>query len=155
MFGFSHFIDNEACGSAHGTEKHGLTEFGKQVVKRVKELNMIVDLAHTSRKSFFDILKITKDVPVIVSHTGVQGTCPGTRNLDDEQIKAIAKTKGVIGIAYFKNAICGNFEPKDIVKAISYVAKLVGVDHVSLGSDFDGAGNSKIFFYSIFPFSNN
>eukprot|EP01080_Neovahlkampfia_damariscottae_P008314 gene8314-138_t len=143
MFGFAHFVDNLVCGSAHGTEKHGLTEFGRMVVKRVKELNMIIDLAHVSRKAFFDILELIKDTPIIVSHAGVQGTCPGVRNLDDEQIKAIAKSKGVIGVAFFKNAVCGNFEPKDIVKAISYVSKLVGIDHVSLGSDFDGAVKTR------------
>jgi membrane dipeptidase len=142
MFGFSHFIDNEACGSAHGSEKHGLTLFGKQVLQRVKELKMVIDLAHVSKKSFFEILEIVQDVPVIVSHTGVQGTCPGTRNLDDDQIKAISKVKGVVGIAYFKNAICGDNLPRDIAKAIKYVRDLVGVDYVSLGSDFDGAGNS-------------
>ena len=79
-----------------------------------------------------------KRQPLLVSHTGVQGTCPGPRNLSDRHIKAIAATGGVMGIGYFEGAVCG-LDTASIVKAIRYTAKLVGVQHVALGSDFDGA----------------
>ena len=76
--------------------------------------------------------------PVIVSHTGVKGTCNNNRNLSDEQIKGIAKTGGLIGIGYWETAVCGR-DAKAIARAIRYTANVAGVEHVGLGSDFDGA----------------
>jgi microsomal dipeptidase-like Zn-dependent dipeptidase len=76
--------------------------------------------------------------PVVVSHTGVKGTCDNTRNLSDEQLKAIAGTGGVIGIGYWDTATCGQ-DARAIARAIRYAADLVGVRHVGLGSDYDGA----------------
>ncbi len=75
---------------------------------------------------------------MVVSHTGVKGTCNNNRNLSDDQIKAIAQKGGLIGIGYWDTAVCGK-DAKAIAKAIHYVANLVGVEHVALGSDFDGA----------------
>ncbi|MDZ7919697.1 dipeptidase [Rhodoferax sp.] len=135
--GLTHFFDNEVGGSAHGLEKGGLTPFGKQVVARLQEKSMLVDLAHASPQLIDDVLAITRR-PVLVSHTGVQGTCPGPRNLSDRHIKAIAATGGVMGIGYFEGAVCG-LSTAAIVNAIRYTADLVGVQHVALGSDFDGA----------------
>ncbi|MDR7306355.1 dipeptidase [Rhodoferax saidenbachensis] len=137
IMGLTHFFDNEVGGSAHGLEKGGLTPFGKQVVARLQEKSMLVDLAHASPKVINDVLAMTKR-PVLVSHTGVQGTCPGPRNLSDAHIKAIAATGGVIGIGYFEGAVCG-LDTAAIVKAIRYAVNLAGVKHVALGSDFDGA----------------
>jgi microsomal dipeptidase-like Zn-dependent dipeptidase len=103
----------------------------------MEELNMIVDLAHSSPKLMNDVLNITTR-PVIVSHTGVKGVVNNNRNLSDQQIKKIAEKQGVIGIGYWQRAIGGN-DAKAIVKSIRYVAELVGVEHVALGSDFDGS----------------
>lgn len=135
--GLTHFFDNEVGGSAHGLEKGGLTPFGKQVVKRLEEKKMIVDLAHAAPRVIDDVLAMATR-PVIVSHTGVQATCRGPRNLSDAHIRGIAATGGVIGIGYFDGAVCG-LDAKAIVAAIRHVAGLVGVQHVALGSDFDGA----------------
>ncbi|TAH12577.1 MAG: peptidase M19 [Curvibacter sp.] len=137
IMGLTHFFDNELGGSAHGLEKGGLTPFGKQVVEQLQQKSMLIDLAHASPKVIDDVLAMTKR-PVLVSHTGVQGTCPGPRNLSDAHIKGIAATGGVMGIGYFEGAVCG-LETAAIIKAIRYTADLVGVQHVALGSDFDGA----------------
>lgn len=75
--------------------------------------------------------------PVVVSHTGVQGTCPGVRNLTDDQLLKIAHNGGVVGLGYWDGAIC-DVSPKSFAKAARYVADLVGVEHIGLGSDFDG-----------------
>jgi len=132
-----HFFDTELGGSAHGEQKTGLTELGKRVIRKMEELNMIVDVAHCSPATISDILDISTK-PVVVSHTGVRGTCNISRNLSDEQLKRIASKGGLIGIGYFNIAVCGK-SMEDIVRAIKYTVTLVGVEHVALGSDYDGA----------------
>ena len=134
--GLTHFFDNEVGGSAHGLEKGGLTPLGRQVIKRLEEKAMLIDLAHASRPLIDDVLAIATR-PVLVSHTGVEGTCKGTRNLSDKHLKAIAATGGVIGIGYWDAAVCAT-SVEAIVKAMRYTAGLIGVQHVALGSDFNG-----------------
>ena len=137
ILGLTHFFDNDLASSAHGVAKTGLTDFGKEVMKRAEMLEMIIDLAHAAPAVIDDVLAITTR-PVLVSHTGVQGTCPGPRNLSDAHIEGIARTGGLIGIGYWDGAVC---EPavENVAKAIRYTADLVGVNHVALGSDYDGA----------------
>lgn len=137
MAGFAHFFDNEVAGSMHGTAKGGLTPLGRQVLARMEQLGMIVDVAHSSHAAVAEILTHAKR-PVVSSHGGVQATCKVNRNLTDDEIKGIAKTGGVIGIGYWDAAICST-KPIDVVRAIAHVRALVGIDHVGLGSDFDGA----------------
>ncbi|RJG10326.1 peptidase M19 [Pseudomonas cavernicola] len=134
--GLTHFFDNEVGGSAHGLEKSGLTRFGRRVIARLEEKGMLIDLAHASRPLIDDVLAIATR-PVLVSHTGVEGTCPGTRNLSDAHIQRIAATGGVIGIGYWDAAVCDT-SVAAIVKAIRYTADKIGVEHVALGSDFNG-----------------
>ena len=134
--GLTHFFDNEVGGSAHGLEKGGLTPLGRQVITRLEEKSMLVDLAHASRPLIDDVLAMAKR-PVLVSHTGVEGTCAGTRNLSDKHLQAIAATGGVIGIGYWSTAVCDT-SVAAIVKAIRYAADKIGVEHVALGSDFNG-----------------
>lgn len=134
--GLTHFFDNEVGGSAHGQKKGGLTPLGRQVITRLEEKSMLVDLAHASRPLIDDVLAMAKR-PVLVSHTGVEGTCAGTRNLSDKHLQAIAATGGVIGIGYWSTAVCDT-SVAAIVKAIRYTADKVGVEHVALGSDFNG-----------------
>ena len=83
------------------------------------------------------VLKIAEK-PILVSHTGVKGTCDNVRNLSDEHLIKIAATGGLVGIAFFEQAVCGT-NAKSIAKAIKYTADLIGVKHVALGSDFEGA----------------
>ena len=137
MMSASHFSDTDIGGSAHGVEKGGLTDKGKEMIRRMEAKSMIVDVAHASAKTIDDVLGLATR-PVLVSHGGVKGTCDNQRNLSDEQIRGIARTDGVIGIGFWRTAVCGT-EAKAIAKAMRYTANLVGVDHVGLGSDFDGA----------------
>jgi len=137
MMAPTHFFDNDIGGSAHGIEKGGLTDKGKEMIRRIEQKRMIVDVAHASAQTIDDVLAIATR-PVFVSHTGVRGTCDNQRNLSDEQLKGIARTGGVIGIGYWDTAVCGT-DAKAIAKAIRYAANLVGADHIGLGSDFDGA----------------
>ncbi len=136
MMAATHFFDNAVSGSAHGVERGGLTELGRAVTERMEALGIVVDLAHVSPRAIDEILAMVTR-PVVVSHTGVKATCDGPRNLSDEQIRAIAKTGGVIGIGYWPGAVC-DVEPAAIVRAMRHVVELVGVEHVGLGSDFDG-----------------
>jgi len=132
-----HFFDNKLGGSVHGVSRSGLTDFGKQVIKRMQEKNMIVDVAHSSEKMLDDILTLTTK-PILSSHTGVKGTCNNVRNLSDKHLIGIANTDGIVGIAFFDKAVC-TADAKHIALAIQYTVNLIGVDHVALGSDFDGA----------------
>lgn len=137
MVGLVHFFDNELGGSAHGIVKGGLTEFGKQCVKEFEKRNMIIDLAHASPQLVEEVTAIATK-PLVVSHTGVKGTCDRGRNLSDEQIMAVAATGGLIGIGFFEETMCG-LEPKLIAEGIKYVIDLVGYEFVALGSDYDGS----------------
>ncbi|PKP94240.1 MAG: peptidase M19 [Alphaproteobacteria bacterium HGW-Alphaproteobacteria-16] len=137
MAGLTHFFDNELAGSMHGMAKGGLTPLGRQTIRRMERLGMIVDIAHASHQSVAEILAMARR-PVVSSHGGVQAVCRVNRNLTDDEIRGVAKTGGVIGIGYWDAAICGT-EPAKIAAAIAHVRDLVGIDHVGLGSDFDGA----------------
>jgi membrane dipeptidase len=135
--GLTHFFDNEVGGSAHGVGKGGLTPFGREVVARLESKGMLIDLAHASKSVIEDVLSMATR-PVLVSHTGVAGTCPGPRNLTDDHLRRIAATGGVVGIGYWDGAVCTP-DMANIVKAIRYAVDKVGVAHVALGSDFNGA----------------
>ena len=134
--GLTHFFDNEIGGSAHGLEKGGLTPLGRAVIKRLEAKAMLIDLAHASRPLIDDVLGMATR-PLLVSHTGVEGTCKGPRNLSDKHLQGIAATGGVIGIGYWDAAVCAT-SVEAIVKAMRYTADKVGVEHVALGSDFNG-----------------
>ncbi|MDT7777915.1 MAG: rane dipeptidase [Acidobacteriota bacterium] len=137
MMAPTHFFDNEWGGSAHGLRKTGLTDKGREMVRRMEARGMLVDVAHASAATIDDVVAVSTR-PVVVSHTGVRGTCEGTRNLSDEQLKKIAATGGVIGIGYWDAATCGT-DARAVARSIRHAASVVGVEHVALGSDFDGA----------------
>ncbi len=137
MAGFAHFFDNEVSGSMHGETKGGLTPLGRQILADMEARGMVVDIAHASHAAVADILRHAKR-PVVSSHGGVQATCKVNRNLTDAEIQGVARTGGVIGIGYWDAAICST-DPRAIARAIRHVRDLVGIDHVGLGSDFDGA----------------
>ncbi|HEX8249680.1 MAG TPA: membrane dipeptidase [Pyrinomonadaceae bacterium] len=137
MMSPSHFFDNDIGGSAHGARKYGLTEKGREMIRRMEAKGMLVDVAHASPKVIEDVLRAATK-PVLVSHTGVKGTCNNQRNLSDDQLRAIAGTGGIIGIGFWDTAICGE-DAQSIAKAIRYAANIVGAQHVALGSDFDGS----------------
>jgi microsomal dipeptidase-like Zn-dependent dipeptidase len=103
----------------------------------MEAIGMIVDVAHSSHAAVAEILALAKR-PVVSSHGGVQATCKVNRNLTDDEVRGVARTGGVIGIGYWEGAICST-EPQAVAKAILHVRNLVGIDHVGLGSDYDGA----------------
>ena len=137
MAGLTHFFDNDVAGSMHGREKSGLTPLGRQAVRRMEALGMIVDVAHASHAAVADVLAMATR-PVVSSHGGVQATCKVNRNLTDDEVGGIAKTGGVIGIGFWSGAVCST-NPQAVARAIVHVRDLVGIDHVGLGSDFDGS----------------
>ncbi|WP_284123797.1 dipeptidase [Parerythrobacter aestuarii] len=141
MAGLTHFFDNELGGSMHGEKKGGLTPFGQQVVERMEEKGMIVDIAHLSHKGVADVLAMARR-PVVSSHGGVQATCKVNRNLTDEEIRGVAKTGGIIGVGYWEGAVCST-DPKAVAAAMKHIRDLVGIEHVALGSDFDGAVTTR------------
>jgi len=137
MMAPTHFFDTEFGGSASGVTKGGLTTSGREMIKRMEAKGMLVDLAHASSQTMDDAIALATR-PVLISHTGVRGTCNNNRNLSDEQVKAVARTGGVIGIGYWQTATCGE-DARSVARAIRYTVNLVGVEHVALGSDYDGA----------------
>ena len=137
MAGLTHFFDNELAGSMHGLKKGGLTPFGRDIVKRMEAKGMIIDIAHLSHTGVAEVLAMATR-PVVSSHGGVQATCKVNRNLTDDEVRGVAKTGGVIGIGYWDGALCDT-SPRAAAKAMKHVRDLVGIEHVALGSDYDGA----------------
>lgn len=167
---------------------YGLNDFGKQVVKKMNQLGMMVDVSHVGEKTFWDVMRTTTK-PVIASHSSVYALCPVFRNLKDDQIKAIAKNDGVIQVNFYSGFIDSSYFKKydefikihkreyDSLEAlkmpglisadyfskryrnefesmrapfsllldhIDYIVKLVGIDYVGLGSDFDGIDSPPV-----------
>ena len=185
--------NSPSWASSHADEKNpkytgprGLTEFGKQIVHRMNQLGIIVDVSHVGETTFWDAIKTTTK-PVIASHSNAYSICPVSRNLKDEQIIAIGKNGGVICLNFFSGFVDSNFSKKDaafrkahvaeidsllatgiqreyaftmvsekypaesenikpdlelLMKHFDHIVKLIGVDHVGLGSDFDGINSA-------------
>jgi len=137
MISPAHFFDTAFGGSAHGVEQGGLTEKGRDMVRRMEARGVILDVAHASARTIDDALAIATR-PVVASHTGVRGVCDNARNLSDEHLDGIAATGGLVGIGFWETASGGPY-PADIARSIAYATGRIGVDHVGLGSDWDGA----------------
>ena len=131
--------NNEVTDGILSKEGKGLTEFGFEVVKRMNEINMIVDVSHITIKGFWDVLEASTK-PVMASHSNAYSVCPHVRNLNDEQIKALIKSESMIGInlypLFLNSEKVANAE--DIIRHIDYILSLGGEDVLGLGSDFDG-----------------
>lgn len=117
----------------------GLSDFGRQVIQTMDSLGMIIDVSHVGLKTIDDILAVTKN-PIVATHSGARTLLNNTRNLTDEQIRKIAAGGGVIGAPFYPYFLTGRSiaNVSDIVRHIDYIVKLVGVDYVAIGSDFDG-----------------
>lgn len=137
MMSLHHFFDNKLGGSLHGAKKLGLSGFGREVVKKINQKSIILDLSHSSESVVQDVLSMSTR-PVIISHTGLKGFCNSHRNISDALMKIIAKKGGLIALGYWQAAACDT-SPIQIAKHIAYGIALVGANHISLGSDFDGA----------------
>lgn len=137
MAGLVHFFDNEVAGSMHGERKGGLTPMGRRVIREMERRGMIVDIAHSSHTTVAQVLAMATR-PVVSSHGGVQATCHENRNLSDDEIRGVARTGGVIGIGVWEGAVCST-SPRATARAMRHIRDLVGINHVALGTDFDGA----------------
>ncbi len=117
----------------------GLSAFGREVIRTMDSLGMIIDIAHTGIKTIEDILAITKN-PIIDSHCGARALCNNSRNLSDAQIRAIAARGGVVGVVFYPPFLVasGGASIATVISHIDYIKNLVGVDYIALGSDFDG-----------------
>lgn len=134
---------NWACGS-NLEPQQGLTAFGKQLIKRLNELGIMVDLSHASERTTWEALEISR-APVIASHSSCKAICDHRRNLSDDLIRAIARSGGVVQVcAYgpFLRLGAGENETSvsEFVDHLEHAISLVGVEHVGIGSDFDGGG---------------
>jgi microsomal dipeptidase-like Zn-dependent dipeptidase/gamma-glutamyl-gamma-aminobutyrate hydrolase PuuD len=138
-----HNGDNDICDSAVGNgEWGGLSPFGRDVVAEMNRLGLMIDVSHASGDTFRDVLKYSRK-PVIASHSSSRALCNHRRNLDDEQIRALAAQGGVMQICLYKAFINEDAEKaslSDAVKHICHVVDIAGIDHVGIGSDFDGDG---------------
>ncbi|MEG1365461.1 MAG: membrane dipeptidase, partial [Cetobacterium sp.] len=130
--------ENELGTGVKGNSERGITEKGRKLLKKMEDLGMIIDVSHANEKSFWDILESTK-TPIIASHSNAQTLCNVARNLSDEQLRAIAKRRGVVGINSYKNFIDVSEENQTLerlVDHIDYMVKIMGIDYVGLGFDF-------------------
>lgn len=137
VIGLTHFFDNELGGSLHGQSGAGLTEFGRAVVKAANAKNLVIDVAHASPQMVREVLELSTR-PVILSHGGVKAACDTPRNLEDELMRTIAARGGLVGIGFWDAAAC-DISPPGVVKSIRHAIDLLGLEHVALGSDYDGA----------------
>jgi membrane dipeptidase len=122
----------------------GLTEAGKALVRACNELGMLVDVSHLNEKGFWDVARIS-EAPLVATHSAAHALCPSSRNLTDAQLDAIAESGGVVGINFHVGFLRADGQDEaetpilDIVRHVDYVANRIGIEHVALGSDFDGA----------------
>lgn len=137
-----HNGDNDLCDSAKGKGEHnGLSQLGRKAVEEMNRLGILVDVSHTSEKTVFDVLQVSK-VPVIASHSSARAVYDHPRNLTDEQLKAIAAAGGVVQVCLYSGFLSGEKEVHihHAMAHIDHMVKLIGADHVGIGSDFDGDG---------------
>jgi membrane dipeptidase len=128
---------------ARGPDR-GLSDFGRSYVERLNAERIFVDLSHVSRRGFFDAVSVhDKSQPLMVSHTGVSAVTASWRNVDDEQLRAVAETGGVIGVIFHGGYLGGSYwtggSASAIVDHLEHIVNQVGEDHAALGSDWDGA----------------
>ena len=137
----THSWDNQICRSSSKSEdsSKGLTDFGKKVVKEMNRHGIIIDLSHCSEGTFWDVMKVSKK-PVVCTHSGARALCDHDRNLTDSQLKALAANGGVVQTVAYRWFLAkdGNATIDDFVKHLDYMVKVAGIDHVGIGSDFDG-----------------
>lgn len=128
-----------ADGVMDGAAGGGLTPFGKEVVKAMWEIGMIVDVSHLSEAGFWDLVRISRG-PIVASHSNARALCDHPRNLTDDQIRAVAETGGVVGVNFYPGFLTssGRAGIEDILRHIEYIAEVGGIGCVGLGSDFDG-----------------
>lgn len=132
------YINEIACGVGDTSCDTGLTTFGREVVKEMNSLGMLIDISHISEKGFWDVLELTEQ-PVILSHSNSKTICNNKRNLTDEQIHAVGENGGVIGVNFYPSFLNdqGILSIASIIKHIEHIISIIGEDHIGIGADFD------------------
>ena len=133
-----------ADGAGEDRAQGGLTGFGREVVAEMNRLGMVVDVSHLCERSFWDVLAMSR-VPVVASHSNARALCDHARNLRDAQIVALARAGGVMGMNFYARFLDTDPARADVERLcdhVDHVAALVGPEHVGLGSDFDGIGET-------------
>lgn len=124
----------------------GLTDFGKEVVKEMNRLGMVIDCSHLGDKGFYDVIELSTK-PIVCSHSCSRTICNHVRNMTDDMLLKLKQNRGVVGINYCHNFVKEDDSEatvKDLVKHITYIKNLIGIDYIGLGSDFDGISNKNI-----------
>ena len=139
----THSWDNQICHSSSNSvdSRKGLTPFGKKVVKEMNRLGILIDLSHCSEGTFYDVLKLSKK-PVVCTHSGARALCDHDRNLTDAQLKALAQHGGVVQTVAYGGFLKtdGKATLDDFIRHLDYMVKVAGINHVGIGTDFDGGG---------------
>ena len=140
-----HNGDNDICDSARGCNTHnGVSLFGEQVIREMNRLGIMVDMSHASEKSFYDALDISQQ-PIVCSHSSCRALCDHPRNLTDEQMQTLADEGGVMQITLYPGFLRKDGEATviDALQHLEHAIKIMGIDHVGLGTDFDGDGGVR------------
>lgn len=140
-----HNGDNDICDSARGCNTHnGVSEFGEKVIQEMNHLGILVDLSHGGEKSFYDALDIST-MPIVCSHSNSRALCDMPRNLTDDQMRALARKGGVAHITLYKGFLRkgGEATVLDAIAHLEHAIDVMGIDHVGIGTDFDGDGTVK------------
>ena len=140
-----HNGDNDICDSARGNHTHnGISSFGQQVVREMNRLGILVDLSHAGEKSFYDALELSSQ-PIVCSHSSCRALCDHPRNLTDEQMRALAAKGGVMQITMYNGFLVKDGEATvlDALRHLAHAIEVMGIDHVGIGTDFDGDGGVR------------
>lgn len=140
-----HNGDNDICNSARGSNTHnGVSAWGEKVIKEMNAQGVMVDLSHAAEKSFYDALDISA-TPIVCSHSNCKSLCDHPRNLTDDQLRKLAQKGGVAQITLYHGFVCKDGEATilDAMKHLEHAISIMGIDHVGLGTDFDGDGGIR------------
>jgi membrane dipeptidase len=138
-----------AAGNAEARCGGGLTRFGIRMVEMMNDLGMLIDVSHISERGFYDTLAVSRR-PVIASHSCCAALCDHSRNLTDDQLRALAQNGGVVGITFVPGFVDPHWKPSDwparpslsqFLDHLDHAVEVAGIDHVGIGSDFDGGGS--------------
>ena len=140
-----HNGDNDICDSAKGTKTHGgVSDFGREVIAEMNRLGILVDLSHAAESSFYDALELSR-VPIVCSHSSARALCDHPRNLTDDQMRALAAKGGVAQTTIYHGFLRQHGEATilDVMAHLEHAIEVMGIDHVGLGTDFDGDGGVR------------
>ena len=140
-----HNGDNDICDSAKGNNEHGgVSPFGADVIREMNRVGMMVDLSHGGEKSFYDALDISAQ-PIVCSHSSAKVLCDHPRNLTDDQMRALAQKGGVVQVTFYHGFLKSEGEASiiDAIAHLNHMVKIMGVEHVGIGTDFDGDGGVR------------